>query len=142
MLLLLGSLTLISCSGGSGPDVTPEPEAPPEESVAEESVTEAPAAPESTPSNESTGESTFVSDNFTITITGFGIDAAYKGCSTEGQCLEIPRASSYEAGTYTWENEGYLYMMQAVVGGDYRLEVRDPQGKVLVDERVNAVHND
>jgi opacity protein-like surface antigen len=88
------------------------------------------AAPATTPA----GASTFASENFTITITGFGLEAAYRGCDQAGQCLEIPRASAYDNGSYTWENAGYTYQMGQVVGGDYRLEVRDPEGKVLVDE--------
>ncbi|MEM8640430.1 MAG: hypothetical protein AAGG51_16675 [Cyanobacteria bacterium P01_G01_bin.54] len=152
--LLLGSLTLLSCSVPPTPDAaepapepaaesapTPVAEAPAPPTPAPKSPAPVQALPTNAPQATPTDGSVFVSDNFTVTITGFGIDAAYKGCDTAGQCLNIPQASSYEAGTYTWENAGYLYRMQGVAGGDYRLEVRDPQGKVLVDERVVAVHN-
>ncbi|NEO86661.1 MAG: hypothetical protein F6J87_20745 [Spirulina sp. SIO3F2] len=162
--LLIGTFGLASCGGGSAPEETttapaspPAPESAPAPTTASTSAptaasapaapaTPAPqAAPANAPANPTasttTGDSVFVGENFTVTITGFGIDAGYKGCDTKGQCLEIPIASSYENGSYTWENGGHLYMMQQVVGGDYRLEVRDPQGKVIVDERVNAVHN-
>lgn len=129
-------LGLVSC-GGTEEATTVEESGTDPTTDSTEAVAPAPttqAASTETTAATPAGASTFASENFTITITGFGLDAAYRGCDQAGQCLEIPRASAYDNGSYTWENAGYTYQMGQVVGGDYRLEVRDPEGKVLVDE--------
>lgn len=157
LITLFVGLTIASCGGSAPLETSPAPNPAPPEPIA--------TAPEATPTPAVTPEPTtpttptaptpppvaaappepdpvdegsvFEGENFTVTITGFGTEAGYKGCDKQGQCLELAGAS-YEDSSYTWTNNGYTYLMQGTVRGNYRLEVRDPQGKVLVDEGMQA----
>ena len=84
-------------------------------------------------------QSVFEGGGFTVTITGSGSEAAYKGCDAKQDCIEIPQVANFARGTYTWENEGYTYVMAPVTSGSevdsgaYQLRVYDPGRSAIVD---------
>ncbi len=88
----------------------------------------------STLSNHS--PSIYTGNDYTITITGIGKNASYKGCDRKNECLEISQASDYQDGRYIWKNDNYQYKMSPVDNGNYQLEVIDPNGKVILNVRV------
>ncbi|MEO1068623.1 MAG: tetratricopeptide repeat protein [Cyanobacteria bacterium J06638_6] len=79
---------------------------------------------------------TYRGDDYTITITGFEQNAAYRGCNRNNECLEIAQPSEYSNGSYVWENNGTQYRMQPNDNGSYRLRVTDAAGKTLVEATV------
>ena len=148
LLLILG---LVSCQSPS-PSI--------ETSSGQENVVEEAIASTSQPSSETTNESSpsgttgdsslaqhlqsesvFEGGGFTVTITGSGSSAAYRGCNANQECLEIPQAANYARGTYTWENGGYTYVMAPVTvssdtetdSGAYQLRVYDPSRNTIAD---------
>lgn len=52
----------------------------------------------------------YTGGGYTITITGIGNDAAYRGCDANNNCLELSPAASYQQGNYVWINGNYQSM--------------------------------
>ena len=88
----------------------------------------------STLSNQS--PSIYIGNDYTITITGIGKNASYKGCDQKNQCIEIAQTSDYQDGRYIWKNGNYQYKMSPLDNGNYQLEVIDPNGKVILNVSV------
>ncbi|MGD1703261.1 WD40 repeat domain-containing protein, partial [Dapis sp. BLCC M229] len=88
----------------------------------------------STLSNDS--PSIYTGNDYTITITGIGKNASYKGCDRKNQCIEIAQASDYQDGRYVWKNGNYQYTMSPLDNGNYQLEVIDPNGTVILNVSV------
>ncbi|NET26717.1 hypothetical protein [Okeania sp. SIO1I7] len=80
--------------------------------------------------------SIYTGNDYTITITGIGKNASYKGCDRKKQCIEIALASDYQDGHYIWKNGNYQYKMSPLDNGNYQLEVIDPNGKVILNVSV------
>lgn len=98
-------------------------------------------------SQVTTNQSIFEGGGFTVTITGSGAGASYRGCNANQECLDIPDAAQYSQGTYIWENGDYRYVMSPVSrtnesGGAYSLNVYGPDNSSLVDVVVNPVGGD
>lgn len=97
------------------------------------------------PASSSESQETFEGGGFTVTITGSGSSAAYRGCNANQDCIEIPQAANYSRGTYTWENGGYTYVMAPVSTGPdagtgiYQLRVYDPSRNTIVDSVMTPV---
>ncbi|MEM9216141.1 MAG: DUF1176 domain-containing protein [Cyanobacteria bacterium P01_F01_bin.150] len=96
--------------------------------------------------SQSTSQSTFEGGGFTVTITGFGSEATYRGCNAQQECLDIAQPAHYVQGSYTWENGDYSYVMSPVAtetgdvtSGDYYLRVYGPDYSSIVDAVVSPV---
>ncbi|MDY6785339.1 MAG: SH3 domain-containing protein [Cyanobacteriota bacterium] len=111
---------------------TPSPNAAPPSSP----VT---ALPSPTTASETPLQGTYQGGGFTVTISGEGQNASYRGCDSNNQCLDIPKISSIQNGIYTWVNGDYTYTMSPESSGQYRLQVFDPSRTAIANTIVNPI---
>jgi hypothetical protein len=81
---------------------------------------------------------TYVGGGFTITVKGTGLNAQYTACDSKNQCLTLKKPVRYSDRDYTWENNGYQYMMNPVGSTQCQLSAINPKGKKIVKQTLQA----
>jgi len=84
---------------------------------------------------------TYVGGGFTVNVEGTGLNAQYMGCDSENQCLTLKKPVRYSDRDYTWENNGYQYIMNSVGSSQCQLSVINPEGKRIVKQTLQTKQN-